>query len=787
MEKLHNVVNIERTMEKRVPISPSNTSRSIDKTAREIRAGEVQSNGKHDREKGVNVQVIVRCRPLSNDETKAHTPVVITCTENKKEVSVFQNIASKQIDRSFVFDKVFGPNTQQRDLYHAAVSPIVFEVLEGYNCTIFAYGQTGTGKTYTMEGGGRKKNGEFPSDAGVIPRAVGQIFDTLEALNAEYDIKVTFLELYNEEIIDLLVVEETSKSPYKPIALMEDGKGGVFIRGLEEEIVSTADEIYKILEKGSAKRRTAETLLNKQSSRSHSIFSITIHIKETTPEGEKLIRCGKLDLIDLAGSESISRSGSREGRAREAGEINKSLLTLGRVINTLVEHSVHIPYRDSKLTRFMRDSLGGKTKTCIIATISPSIHSLEETLSTLDYAHRAKHIKNKPQINQKMMKSAMMKDMCSKIERLKQEVYATTEENGICVRKDRYLHEEEEEKKVKRLPNQRSLKPPHWEKTPDLPVTNRVMKEFEYLRLPLGFIKDATNNFGEGNLIGEGGFGKVFRGEFLDSEGETTVAAVKRLDRLKDRADVSFWSEVMLLSTYIHENIISLLGICDEFEERILVYEYLSNKSLDLYLDDPNLTWILRLKICLGAACGLEYLHNAKGTQQRVLHRDIKSANILLDENWNTKIADFGLSRYGPANQQHTFLFSDAKGTLGYCDPEYIDTMILTKESDVYSFGVVLFEVLCSRLCVDYTYHDVRRSLPKLVIKCYKEQTLDTIIDVNLRRQIKQDSYDTFVSTAYQCLERDHMKRPSMDSVVTNLQTALRYQEESDQLTISVN
>ena len=116
------------------------------------------------------------------------------------------------------------------------------------------------------------QNGEFPSDAGVIPRAVGQIFDTLEALNAEYDIKVTFLELYNEEIIDLLVVEETSKSPYKPIALMEDGKGGVFIRGLEEEIVSTADEIYKILEKGSAKRRTAETLLNKQSSRSHSIF-----------------------------------------------------------------------------------------------------------------------------------------------------------------------------------------------------------------------------------------------------------------------------------------------------------------------------------------------------------------------------------------------------------------------------------------------------------------------------------------------------------------------------------
>lgn len=160
------------------------------------------------------------------------------------------------------------------------------------------------------------QNGEFPSDAGVIPRAVKQIFDILEAQNAEYSMKVTFLELYNEEITDLLALEETSKfiddKSKKPIALMEDGKGGVFVRGLEEEIVYTANEIYKFLEKGSAKRRTAETLLNKQSSRSHSIFSITIHIKECTPEGEEVIKCGKLNLVDLAGSENISRSGARE-------------------------------------------------------------------------------------------------------------------------------------------------------------------------------------------------------------------------------------------------------------------------------------------------------------------------------------------------------------------------------------------------------------------------------------------------------------------------------------------
>ncbi|KAJ0021234.1 hypothetical protein Pint_32282 [Pistacia integerrima] len=444
-----------------VSLSPSQTPRSSDKSARDLRSND-SSTSKHDKDKGVNVQVIVRCRPLNEDEMRVHTPVVISCHENRREVSAVQNIANKQIDRTFLFDKVFGPTSQQKDLYDVAVSPIVYEVLEGYNCTIFAYGQTGTGKTYTMEGGARKKNGEFPTDAGVIPRAVKQIFDILEAQNAEYSMKVTFLELYNEEISDLLALEETSKfiddKSKKPIALMEDGKGGVFVRGLEEEIVTTANEIYKILEKGSAKRRTAETLLNKQSSRSHSIFSITIHIKECTPEGEEMIKCGKLNLVDLAGSENISRSGAREGRAREAGEINKSLLTLGRVINALVEHSGHVPYRDSKLTRLLRDSLGGKTKTCIIATISPSIHSLEETLSTLDYAHRAKNIKNKPenqvmvltlfsyQINQKMMKSAMIKDLYSEIDRLKQEVYAAREKNGIYIPRDRYLQEEAEKK-----------------------------------------------------------------------------------------------------------------------------------------------------------------------------------------------------------------------------------------------------------------------------------------------------------------------------------------------------
>ncbi|KAL8261834.1 hypothetical protein R6Q59_025883 [Mikania micrantha] len=397
-------------------------------------------------------KVILRCRPFSDDELRNNVPHVITCNDQKREVAVSQNIAGKQIDRVYTFDKVFGPSAHQKDLYEQAVIPIVKEVLEGFNCTIFAYGQTGTGKTYTMEGDcKRSKIGpkrDLPSGAGIIPRAVKQIFDTLEHQNAEYSVKVTFLELYNEEITDLLAPEEISRvveeKQKKILPLMEDGKGGVIVKGLEEEIVTSASEIFTLLERGTAKRKTAETLLNKQSSRSHSLFSITIHIKEATSEGEELIKCGKLNLVKLAGSENIYRSGARVGRAREAKERNKSLLTLGRVIASLVEHLGHIPYRDSKLTRLLRDSLGGRTKTCIVATVSPAVHCLEETLSTSDYAHMAKKHQEQTlfwKVNQKMMKTTLIKDLYGEIDRLKAEVYATLEKNGVYIPKERNYQE----------------------------------------------------------------------------------------------------------------------------------------------------------------------------------------------------------------------------------------------------------------------------------------------------------------------------------------------------------
>ncbi|XVF76585.1 hypothetical protein PTKIN_Ptkin13bG0277500 [Pterospermum kingtungense] len=442
------------------------------------------SSNRQDRDKEVNVQVLLRCRPLSEDEQRINVPKAISCSEHKREVTVLQNVANKQVDRVFTFDKVFGPKAQQRTIYDQAIAPIVNEVLDGFNCTVFAYGQTGTGKTYTMEGGMRNKGGDLPAAAGVIPRAVRQIFDTLEAQNADYSMKVTFLELYNEEITDLLAPEDNSRhaddKQRKPISLMEDGKGCVVVRGLEEEAVYSANEIYTLLERGAAKRRTADTLLNKRSSRSHSVFSITVHIKESAVGDEELIKCGKLNLVDLAGSENISRSGAREGRAREAGEINKSLLTLGRVINALVEHSPHIPYRDSKLTRLLRDSLGGKTKTCIIATISPSAHSLEETLSTLDYAYRAKNIKNKPEANQKMSKAVLLKDLYLEIERMKEDVRAARDKNGVYIPHERFAQEESEKKarmeKIEQLENDLNLSEKQADKYCELYLTEQEQR-----------------------------------------------------------------------------------------------------------------------------------------------------------------------------------------------------------------------------------------------------------------------------------------------------------------------
>ncbi|XP_040293401.1 kinesin-like protein KIF11 [Bufo bufo] len=392
-------------------------------------------------DKGKNIQVVVRCRPFNQLERKANSHSVLECETQRKEVSVRTGgINDKLGKKNYMFDMVFGPSAKQIEVYRSVVCPILDEVIMGYNCTIFAYGQTGTGKTFTMEGE-RTADEEFTWEqdplAGIIPRTLHQIFEKLSENGTEFSVKVSLLEIYNEELFDLLSpVPDVSER----LQMFDDprNKRGVIIKGLEEVTVHNKDEVYHILERGAAKRTTASTLMNAYSSRSHSVFSVTIHMKETTIDGEELVKIGKLNLVDLAGSENIGRSGAVDKRAREAGNINQSLLTLGRVITALVERAPHIPYRESKLTRILQDSLGGRTKTSIIATVSPASINLEETVSTLEYANRAKNIMNKPEVNQKLTKRALIKEYTEEIERLKRDLSAAREKNGVYLPSENY-------------------------------------------------------------------------------------------------------------------------------------------------------------------------------------------------------------------------------------------------------------------------------------------------------------------------------------------------------------
>ncbi|KAK1417136.1 hypothetical protein QVD17_26258 [Tagetes erecta] len=304
-----------------------------------------------------------------------------------------------------------------------------------------------------------------------------------------------------------------------------------------------------------------------------------------------------------------------------------------------------------------------------------------------------------------------------------------------------------------------------------------VIKEFEHLKIPLEELKEATNDFDDTKIIGVGGFGNVYGGEITHSKGRSMVA-IKRLSRKFGQGDPEFWKEVMMLSRYTHTNLISLLGYCDEDGEKILVYEYATNGSLDRHLSSTTLTWLQRLKICLDVAMGLAYLHDHKGTQQRVVHRDIKSANILLYDNWNAKLSDLGLSKLGPANQQHTVLFTHVAGTPGYCDPQYMEMYALTKESDIYSFGVVLFEVLCGKLCVKKTNGRLEVLVP-MWKQSYIDKKLNHVM-LDLSPPLNPVSLEIFSSLAFQCLHNSREQRPITSFLIERLWAALERQGRSE-------
>ncbi|UNI23425.1 Kinesin- motor protein [Purpureocillium takamizusanense] len=407
-------------------VSPADTISTSSGMKRKERDFDSEAGGEE-----TNINVVVRCRGRNSREVKESSTVVVSTDAVKgKQVGLSMG-ANALSNKTYSFDRVFSQAADQNMIFDDTVKPILEEMLAGYNCTIFAYGQTGTGKTYTMSGDMTETLGMLSDEAGIIPRVLQQLFQKLEIDDSENCVKCSFIELYNEELRDLLSVEESAK-----LKIFDDvsrkGHAGTIIQGMEEKHITNASEGIKVLQDGSLKRQVAATKCNDLSSRSHTVFTITVYIKKPNENGgEDFVSAGKLNLVDLAGSENIQRSGAENKRAAEAGLINKSLLTLGRVINALVDRSSHIPYRESKLTRLLQDSLGGRTKTCIIATISPAKSNLEETISTLDYAFRAKNIKNKPQMNPLLNKKMLLMEFASEIEKLKSELISTRQRNGV--------------------------------------------------------------------------------------------------------------------------------------------------------------------------------------------------------------------------------------------------------------------------------------------------------------------------------------------------------------------
>jgi hypothetical protein len=355
------------------------------------------------------VKVAIRVRPMNNLEKKNNSTTCVEVDKNNNQVTVIK--AETKEEKAFQFDYVYAPGTSQRQIYDEVAFPLVESVFEGFNGTIFAYGQTGCGKTFTMMG-----VWENPELRGVIPNAFSHIFGYIsnEGGAKKFLVRCSFIEIYNEEIRDLLGSDCTKK-----MEVREDPKTGIFVKDLKMLQVKNTQEIENCLNVGNKNRHVGETTMNQESSRSHCIFTVYVEIGENMEDQKnKKIKAGKLNLVDLAGSERQSKTGATGNRLDEAKKINLSLTALSNVINSLVENKQHVPYRDSKLTRLLQDSLGGNTKTVMIAAVSPSSFNYDETLGTLRYAARANAIKNAPKVNEDP-KDALLRQYEEEIKKLK--------------------------------------------------------------------------------------------------------------------------------------------------------------------------------------------------------------------------------------------------------------------------------------------------------------------------------------------------------------------------------
>ncbi|GAA5851767.1 hypothetical protein JCM8547_001202 [Rhodosporidiobolus lusitaniae] len=355
-----------------------------------------------------NIKVVCRFRPPNKLEiAQGGGESIVQIAEDGTNVKLRTQEGMKGPDaQGFTFDRVFQMETKQEEVFEYGVKGIVDDVMDGYNGTVFAYGQTGSGKSHTMMG---PDIDDFEMK-GIIPRLTEQIFASImtSPANLEYLVKASYMEIYMERIRDLLAPENDN------LPVHEDKARGVYVKNLSEFYVSNSAEVYEIMRQGGNARAVSSTNMNAESSRSHSIFVITVQARNTETGTQKT---GSLFLVDLAGSEKIGKTGATGQTLEEAKKINKSLSALGMVINALTDgKSSHIPYRDSKLTRILQESLGGNSRTTLIINCSPSPYNETETLSTLRFGMRAKSIKNKARVNAELS-PAELKALLKKAQR----------------------------------------------------------------------------------------------------------------------------------------------------------------------------------------------------------------------------------------------------------------------------------------------------------------------------------------------------------------------------------
>ncbi|BEJ16265.1 hypothetical protein CspHIS471_0508700 [Cutaneotrichosporon sp. HIS471] len=358
---------------------------------------------------GNNIKVVCRFRPMNRMEVEAKSERCVAITDDSLTVAMKSagSLAGPEKD-GFTFDRVFDEQSRQQDIFDFGVKTIVEDVMTGFNGTLFCYGQTGSGKTFTMMGA----DIENAALKGLIPRITEQIFASIVAAesNIEYTVKVSYMEIYMEKIKDLLAPHNDN------LSIHEDKARGVYVKGLTDVYVASEAEVFDVMRAGGASRAVSSTNMNAESSRSHSIFVIGVHQRNTESGSQK---SGNLYLVDLAGSEKVGKTGASGQTLEEAKKINKSLSALGMVINALTDgKSTHIPYRDSKLTRILQESLGGNSRTTLIINCSPASFNEPETLSTLRFGMRAKSIKNKARVNVELSPAelrAMLKKLTAEL------------------------------------------------------------------------------------------------------------------------------------------------------------------------------------------------------------------------------------------------------------------------------------------------------------------------------------------------------------------------------------